>query len=134
MPDERFLALHLHELLAYLSQQGVVTILVMSQAGLLSENLEAPVDLSYLADAVVMLRYFEAFGEVRKALSVVKRRTGNHERSVRELRTATDELRVGRELREFQGVLTGRLEYTGDLAPLLGAEDEVREHQEVGRA
>ena len=123
MPEERFLVLHLHELLSYLSQQGVLTLLVMAQAGILGETLESPVDLSYLADTVVLLRYFEAFGEVRKAVSVVKRRTGDHERNVRELRTAHDGVKVGRELREFQGVLTGRLEYKGESAPLLGVHE-----------
>jgi circadian clock protein KaiC len=118
MSDERFLVLHLHELLSHLSQQGVLTILVMAQAGILGETIESPVDLSYLADTVMLLRYFEASGEVRKALSVVKRRTGSHERNVRELRLAGDRLLVGRELREFQGVLTGRLEYVGKVEPL----------------
>ncbi|MFY9826699.1 MAG: ATPase domain-containing protein [Thermoanaerobaculia bacterium] len=125
MADERFLVLHLHELLSYLSQQGVLTILVMAQAGILGETIQSPVDLSYLADTVVLLRYFEAFGEVRKALSVVKRRTGSHERNVRELRIAEDRLLVGRELREFQGVLTGRLEYLGEVEPLLHAVEDL---------
>jgi len=119
MAEERFLVLHLHELLAYLSQRGVLTILVMAQAGILGETIQSPVDLSYLADTVLLLRYFEAFGEVRKALSVVKRRAGNHESTVRELRIASDRLLVGRELREFQGILTGRLEYLGEGGPLL---------------
>src|SRR5262249_50673075 len=125
MPDERFLVLHLHELVAYLSQQGVLTLLVMAQSGILGETIQSPVDLSYLADTVVLLRYFEAFGEVRKALSVVKRRSGSHERSVRELLIAQEGLRVGRELREFQGVLTGRLEYQGNRGPLLVQEAEL---------
>jgi circadian clock protein KaiC len=119
MPDERFLVLHLHELLSYLNQQGVITVLVMSQSGIVGETLESPVDLSYLADTVVILRYFEAFGEVRKALSVVKRRSGEHESTVRELRMAAEGPQVGRELHEFQGILSGRLEYTGGLEPLL---------------
>ena len=76
-----------------------LTILVMAQAGILGETIQSPVDLSYLADTVVLLRYFEAFGEVRKALSVVKRRTGTHERNVRELRIAGDRLFVSREIR-----------------------------------
>ncbi|MEA2603476.1 MAG: circadian clock protein KaiC [Acidobacteriota bacterium] len=122
MPEERFLILHLHELLSFLNQQGVLTLMVMAQAGILGETLQSPVDLSYLADTVVLLRYFEALGEVRKALSVVKRRAGDHERSVRELRTSSEGLRVGRELREFQGILTGRLEYKGEAGPLLRPE------------
>ena len=120
MPDERHLVLHLHELLAYLSQRGVLTLMVMAQAGLLGEGVHSPVDLSYLADTVVLLRYFEAFGEVRKAISLVKRRTGGHESSVRELRIGPDGLQVGREIRELQGVLTGRLQYTGGAERLNG--------------
>jgi circadian clock protein KaiC len=119
MPDERHLVLHLHELLSYLNQQGALTLLLMAQAGILGEGLQSPVDLSYLADTVILLRYFEAAGEVRKALSLVKRRTGPHESSVRELSIGADGLRVGREIKEFNGVLTGRLEYIGDLEPLM---------------
>jgi circadian clock protein KaiC len=118
MPEEHFLELHLHELLSYLNQRGVLTILILAQAGIVGEALHSPMDLSYLADTVVLLRFFEAFGEVRQAISVVKRRTGSHERSVRELRLSSDGIRVGRELREFQGVLTGRLEYLGGKEPL----------------
>lgn len=119
MPEERFLLLHLHELLSYLNQRGVLTILVMAQAGILGETVQSPLDLSYLTDTVVLLRFFEAFGEVRQAISVVKRRTSGHERSVRELRIGPDGVRIGRELREFQGVLTGRLEYMGGVEPLM---------------
>jgi len=121
MPDERHLVLHLHELLSYLGQQGVLTLLVMAQAGLLGEGLQSPLDLSYLADTVILLRYFEAFGEVRQAVSLLKRRTGSHERSVRELRMGPEGLRVGQEIRDFQGVLTGRLEYSGAAEPLMRA-------------
>jgi len=127
MPEEHFLVLHLHELLSYLGQQGVLTFLIMAQAGLLGESLESPVNLSYLADTVILLRYFEAFGEVRKAISLVKRRTGPHESTVRELRISENGPQVGRELREFHGVLTGRLEYTGEAAPLIEYEIEDRE-------
>jgi len=121
MSEERHLILHVHELLSYLSQHGVLTILVMAQYGLVGEALTAPVELSYLADTVVLLRFFEAFGEVRQAISTVKRRGGDHERSIRELRIDPDGVRVGRELREFHGVLSGRLEYTGEAGPLLAA-------------
>ncbi|HEY2293291.1 MAG TPA: ATPase domain-containing protein [Thermoanaerobaculia bacterium] len=124
MPEERFLLLHLHELLSYLNQQGVLTLLIMAQSGLLGETLESPVDLSYLADTVVLLRYFEAFGEVRKAISLVKRRTGPHESTVRELRITSEGPRVGRELREFQGVLTGHLQYLGGAEPLMDSQGE----------
>ncbi len=126
MPEERFLVLHLHELLTYLGQQGVLTFLVMSQAGFMGEALESPVNLSYLADTVLLLRYFEAFGEVRKAISLVKRRTGPHETTVRELRISSEGPRVGHELKEFQGVLTGRLEYTGAAEPLIEDRDAAK--------
>jgi circadian clock protein KaiC len=119
MPEERYLLLHLHELLSYLNQQGVLTLLVMAQAGLVGETLESPVDLSYLTDTVILLRFFEAFGEVRKAISLVKRRTGAHERSVRELRVGAGGVRVGQEIKDFQGVLSGRLQYSGAAEPLL---------------
>lgn len=124
MPEERHLILHLHELLAYLGQQGVLTIMVMAQHGLLGEDLTSPAELSYLADTVLLLRYFEAFGEVRQAVSAVKRRSGGHERSVRELRIGSGGVRVGRELREFQGVLSGRLDYNGAVGPLLAKDGD----------
>ena len=119
MQDDLFLTLHLHELLSYLNQQGVLSILVMAQHGILSPDLSSPVDLSYLADTVVLMRYFEAFGEVRQAIATVKRRYGSHERSVREMRISPNGIRVGRELKEFHGILSGRLEYTGKSGPLL---------------
>jgi circadian clock protein KaiC len=113
MPEERFLSLHVHELLAYAGQQGAVTVLVMAQNGILGTGIEAPVELSYLADTVVLLRYFEAAGRVRQALSVVKKRSGAHEKTVRELRVAPPGIHVGRRLAEFTGILTGNLVYTG---------------------
>src|SRR3546814_19549235 len=84
MPDERFLILQMHELLSYLGQQGVLTILVLAQHGLVGP-MDTPLDISYLSDAVVMLRYFEVGGSVRRALSVVQQRSGNHEHTIREL-------------------------------------------------
>jgi circadian clock protein KaiC len=119
MPEERFLLLHLHELLSYLNQQGVLTLLVMAQAGLVGETLESPVDLSYLTDTVILLRYFEAFGEVRKAISLVKRRSGAHANTVRELLVDGNGMQVGREIKDFQGVLSGRLQYSGPSGPFL---------------
>ncbi|MDP9120344.1 MAG: AAA family ATPase [Acidobacteriota bacterium] len=119
MPEERFLGLHMRELLCYLNQRGVLTLMVLTQHGLLGSLVEAPVELSYLADNVILLRYFEAFGEVRQAISVVKKRTGNHERSIRELRFGPGGIRIGSELRDFQGVLSGQLEYLGETGPLL---------------
>jgi circadian clock protein KaiC len=119
MAEEKHLILHLHELLSFLNQQGVMTLVIMAQYGILGEDVSSPVELSYLADNVVLLRYFEAFGQVRQAISMVKKRAGVHERSVRELRISDQGLRVGRELREFQGVLSGQLAYLGESKPLL---------------
>jgi circadian clock protein KaiC len=121
MAEEQHLILHLHELLSYLNQQGVTTLINMAQYGILGD-VSSPVELSYLADNVILMRYFEAFGQVRQAISVVKKRTGSHERSVRELRISDHGLRVGRELREFHGVLAGQLSYLGEAQPLLGEE------------
>jgi circadian clock protein KaiC len=106
MPSERLLTLHLHELLSYLGQQGVTTLLLMAQHGIVGAGIQTPVDASYLADTVLLLRYFEAAGEVRQAISVIKKRTGRHERTIRELRFDGG-LAVGEPLREFQGVLGG---------------------------
>lgn len=106
MPEERFLTIQMHELLTYLNKQGVVTLLVMAQHGFLG-TMSSPVDVSYLADTVLMLRYFEADGAVRRAISVVKKRTGEHESTIREFRITSDGIAVGEPLREFRGVLTG---------------------------
>jgi circadian clock protein KaiC len=125
MPDEGFLSAHLHELLAFLNQAEVLTLLVMAQHGIVGEGVESPVELSYLADSVILLRYFETRSEVRQAISVVKRRTGSHERSIREMLMDAGGLRLGEPLREFDGILTGRLSYNGSTAPLL----EDRSHQ-----
>jgi circadian clock protein KaiC len=107
MPDERFLTAQMHELLTFLNQQGVVTILVMAQHGFLG-SMSSPVDVSYLADTVVLLRYFEAAGAIRRAISVVKKRTGRHEDTIREMRlSAPRGVEVGEPLTAFRGVLTG---------------------------
>lgn len=107
MPDERFLIVQLHELLSYLGQSGVATLLVGAQHGLIGTNMTSPVDASYLADAVVLLRYFEAEGEVRQAISVLKKRGGAHERSIREFSMHSTGIRIGLPLRQFRGILTG---------------------------
>ena len=107
MPEERFLSVQMHELLTYMNQQGVVTIMVMAQHGLLGGPMISPVDVSYLADTVILLRYFEAQGAIHRALSVVKKRTGPHEMTIRELEIRPDGLRVGEPLGQFRGVLTG---------------------------
>jgi len=107
MPDEKFLIIQLHELLAYLGQQGVATVMVAAHHGLIGAQMSAPVDASYLADAVVLLRYFEADGEVHQAISVVKMRGGEHERSIRELVMRSGKISIGEPLRDYRGVLTG---------------------------
>jgi circadian clock protein KaiC len=106
MPSERFLSLHLHELLTYLSQSGVTTVLLLAQHGVVGADLQVPVDASYLADTVLLLRYFEESGQVRQAISVIKKRTGKHERAIRELRFDNG-IVIGEPLRDCQGVLTG---------------------------
>jgi circadian clock protein KaiC len=111
MPSERFLTLQLHELLIHLGRQGVATLLLLAQQGVMGP-MSTPVDASYLADGVILLRYFEAFGEIRQAISVVKKRTGKHERTIRELRMDNG-ISVGEPLKDFQGVLTGVPEYIG---------------------
>jgi circadian clock protein KaiC len=118
MPEERFLFTHLHELLTSLGHRNVVTILTLAQHGLLGERVESPADLSYLADTVVLVRYFEAFGAIRRAISVVKKRTGRHEPYVREMKIAEHGVQIGEPLRQFSGVLSGRPEFSGDLGQL----------------
>ncbi len=107
MPDERFLIIQLHELLTYLGQSGVATLMVGAQHGLIGMQMQTPVDASYLADAVVLLRYFEAGGCVRQAISVMKKRGGAHERTIRDFSMSEKGLVVGPPLREFRGILTG---------------------------
>jgi circadian clock protein KaiC len=123
MPNERFLTVQMHELLTYLNQQGAVTILVMAQHGFMGTNVGTPVDISYLADTVLMLRFFEAAGAVRRAVSVVKKRTGYHENTIREMRMSSDGITVGKPLSEFHGLLTGVPTYDKGLAPLLEEAD-----------
>ena len=115
MPSEQFLTLHLHELLGYLGQKGVTTLILMTQHGIVSANSEAPVDASYLADTVMLLRYFEAAGEIKQAIAVIKKRTGKHERTIRELQFDRG-VAVGEPLRNFHGVLTGTPQLVGKLA------------------
>jgi circadian clock protein KaiC len=107
MPDERFLIVQLHEVLTFLGNAGVATVLVGAQHGVIGTQMQMPVDASYLADAVVMLRYFESAGEVRQAISVVKKRGGAHERTIREFTLTDKGIRIGEPLRNFRGVLTG---------------------------
>jgi circadian clock protein KaiC len=107
MPEERFLIIQLHELLTYLGQKGVATLLIGAHQGLVGGQMISPVDASYLADSVILLRYFESRGEVRQAISVVKKRGGAHERTIREYRMEHGRISIGRPLRDFRGVLTG---------------------------
>lgn len=107
MPGEQFLALHLHELLTYLNNRGILTLMVLAQMGLVGSAMQSPIDVSYLADNILVLRYFEAGGEVRQAISMMKKRSGGHERSIRELRLGPDRIRVGAPLSDFQGILSG---------------------------
>jgi circadian clock protein KaiC len=111
-PQERFLMMQFHELLGYLNRNGIVSILIVGQYGLIG-NMQTPVDMSYLADTVVLLRYFEAGGEVRQAMSVVKKRTGKHERTIREFRIDKGGIQLGQPLKDFHGVLTGVPVYHG---------------------
>ena len=107
MPDEQFLINQLHEMLTYLGRQGVTTIMVAAQHGLMGAAMSAPVDTSYLADMVVLLRFFEYAGKVKKAISVVKKRSGPHEETIRELRFSARGLDLSEPLTQFRGVLTG---------------------------
>jgi circadian clock protein KaiC len=106
VPEEKFLLLHLHELLSYLGQNGVASVLVFAQHGLVG-TMHSPIDVSYLADCVVLLRFFEARGKIRKALSVVKKRGGLHDTSIRDFTMSSAGLAVGAPLDDFRGVLTG---------------------------
>jgi circadian clock protein KaiC len=109
----------MYELIGYLNERGVATLLVAAQHGIMGTAMSTPVDVSYLADAVVLFRFFEAEGRVRKAISVVKKRTGGHETAIREFDVGVDGIRVGEPLTAFHGVMTGVPQYRGDSAPLL---------------
>lgn len=113
MPNERFLVIHMHELLTYLAQQGVTTMLVVAQHGLVG-SMQAPVDVTYLADSVVLFRFFEAAGKVRKSIAILKKRVGAHEDSIREFQVNGSGIVVGKALTAFHGVLTGVPQFTGD--------------------
>ncbi len=118
MPEEQFLILHLHELLQYLNRQGAATFLTVAQHGMIGD-MRQPVDVTYLADTVIMLRYFEAMGRVRRAISVIKKRTGAHEDTIRELKIGGSGINVGEPLTDFQGVLRGVPTYVGKTTPLM---------------
>jgi circadian clock protein KaiC len=124
MPGEQFLISQLHELLSYLNEHGVVSVLVMAQYGILGSTMSSPVDISYLADTVVLLRFFEAAGKVRKAISVIKKRSGGHEDTVRELRVVPDRIVVGQPLTDFQDILSGTPMYLGRTEQLINTTNE----------
>jgi circadian clock protein KaiC len=117
MPGEQFLLLQMHELLNYLNQSGITTMLILGQHGLVGD-MRSDIDLSYLSDTILLFRFFEAKAEVRTAISVVKSRTSSHERSIREFKLGAGGLEVGEALRDFEGVLSGLPSYKGDTSLL----------------
>jgi circadian clock protein KaiC len=119
MPEEHFLLLHMHELLQFLNRQGATTFLTVAQHGLVGD-MRAPVDVTYLADTVLLLRYFEAAGEVRRAVSVIKKRSGQHEKAIREYEIGDGGVKVGPPLTDFQGVLRGVPNFVGPGSGLMG--------------
>lgn len=119
MPEEHFLVLHLHELLQYLNRKGAATFLTVAQHGMIGD-MKQTIDVTYVADTVIMLRYFEALGRVRRAMSVVKKRTGAHEDTIREFRINNQGIALGEPLEDFQGVLRGVPTYVGSRGPLMG--------------
>ena len=123
MPGEKYLNNQLHELSSYLNHKGVVTILVLAQHGLVAAA-EAPVDLSYLSDMVITLRFFEAAGEVKQSIAVIKKRSGQHEKGVREFKLEPGKgIRIGEPLKHFQGVLTGVPVFHGADGEMMSARD-----------
>jgi len=119
MPQEQQLILQLHELLSYMNQQGVTTFLINPQHGMVGSMTSGGLNISYIADAVILLRFFEAGGRLRKAISVLKNRGGPHEDAIRELRIDYQGIRIGEPLTDFKGVLTGTPEYIGESRPLM---------------
>jgi circadian clock protein KaiC len=128
MPEERLLPIQIHELLSFLSNNGVTCIMTLVQHGIFGNPVDEAADVSYLADTVILMRYFEVNGSVRQSISVVKKRSGNHERTIRECRVHQGGLLVGEPVRDFQGVLTGVPLYTGGPKPLM------RENSETGNS
>jgi circadian clock protein KaiC len=121
MPQEQQLILQMHELLSYLNQQGVATFLVNAQLGLVGTMTVGPLNVSYVADTVILIRYFEAAGRIRKAISIIKNRGGPHEDAIREFRIDSHGVRVGAPLTAFKGIMTGTPEYVGADDPLMEA-------------
>lgn len=123
MPHEKFLVIQLNDILHYLGRRGVVTFLVVAQHGMLDRTTATPIDMSYLADAVILFRYFEAEGKVHRAISVVKNRTANHEHTIREFGLSQNGLIIGEPLTKFQGVLAGTPQFVGAHDALLPAKE-----------
>ncbi|ODS52760.1 MAG: circadian clock protein KaiC [Agrobacterium sp. SCN 61-19] len=127
MPEENGLILHMHELLQFLNRQSVNTFITVAQHGLVGD-MKSPVDVTYLADTVILLRYFEAAGRVRRAISVIKKRTGNHENTIREYKIGDQGLSLGEPLTGFHGILRGVPLFVADTARPLETSDEDRSH------
>jgi circadian clock protein KaiC len=126
LPTAHSPLVRMHELISYLNERGVATLLVAAQHGIIGTTMASPIDVSYLADTVILFRFFEAFGAVRKAISVVKRRTGAHETSIREYAVGPERIRVGPPLADFHGVMTGVPQYRGGEHPLLDPDGKSR--------
>ncbi len=129
MPNEQFLILQMHEMLTYLGQKGIVSLLILGLHGI-TGDVRSDVDLSYLSDTIVQLRYFEASGEVRQAISVIKTRTSRHERTIREFQIGSNGLLVGEPLRDFQGVLTGVPKFSGEGTTLMASRMGMRDSRD----
>jgi circadian clock protein KaiC len=125
MPGEQYLQLQMHELLSYLGMQGVSTFVILAQQGVMGP-MQAAIDVSYLADAIILMRYFEVTGEIRKAISIFKKRSGAHEATIRELQLRPGGIVVGEPLRGFQGVLTGVPHFIGSENSVMKAADDQR--------
>jgi circadian clock protein KaiC len=128
MPEERFLTAHLHELFSYLNQQGVLTLSILAQHGIVGDMTMSgsPFDVSYVADTVITVRFFEAAGRIHKALSVMKNRSGPHETTIRELKIGPEGLKVGEPLLKFRGILTGTPQYADAAEILFESEGDKR--------
>jgi circadian clock protein KaiC len=122
MPEDRLLVIHLHELFSYCTQRGVTTIMTLAQHGPFAHGSSQGAEVSYLADGILLLRYFEAQGTVRQAISMIKKRSGDHEQTIREFRIGPGGLQLGKPLETFQGVLTGVPRYVGRAESLLEAD------------
>jgi circadian clock protein KaiC len=124
MPGERFLLIQLHELLSFLAERAVTTLLVLAQQGIVGQPTQVPVDISYLADTVLLLRTYELAGELQRAISVVKKRTGAHDRMIRQLGMTSAGITIGEPLRQLQGVLSGTPSIIGSTIMTTGHESD----------